>query len=97
MPFGFLVYRQAGLLLGNERPHFVKQLGQSIPFYEHRHLVAPGLTGWAQVKYPYGSSLEDARQKLEYDLYYIKNQTLMLDMLIVLQTFKIIVLGRGGR
>ena len=80
-----------------ERPHFVKQLGQSIPFYEHRHLVAPGLTGWAQVKYPYGSSLEDARQKLEYDLYYIKNQTLMLDMLIVLQTFKIILLGRGGR
>jgi sugar transferase (PEP-CTERM system associated) len=80
-----------------ERPHFVKQLGQSIPFYEHRHLVAPGLTGWAQVKYPYGSSLEDARQKLEYDLYYIKNQTLILDMLIVLQTFKIILLGRGGR
>ena len=80
-----------------ERPHFVKQLGQKIPFYEHRHLVAPGLTGWAQVKYPYGSSLEDARQKLEYDLYYIKNQTLMLDLLIVLQTFKIIVLGRGGR
>ena len=80
-----------------ERPYFVKQLSQQIPFYEHRHLVAPGLTGWAQVKYPYGSSLADAREKLEYDLYYIKNQTLVLDLLIVLQTFKIIVLGRGGR
>ena len=80
-----------------ERPHFVKQLGKKIPFYEHRHLVEPGLTGWAQVKYPYGSSLEDARQKLQYDLYYIKNQTLTLDLLIVLQTFKIIILGRGGR
>jgi len=80
-----------------ERPHFVKELGEKIPFYEHRHLVAPGLTGWAQVKYPYGSSLEDARQKLEYDLYYIKNQTLTLDLLIVLETFKIIILGRGGR
>jgi lipopolysaccharide/colanic/teichoic acid biosynthesis glycosyltransferase len=80
-----------------ERPHFVEQLAEAIPFYEHRHLVAPGLTGWAQVRYPYGASVEDARQKLEYDLYYIKNQTLKLDLLIVLQTIKIILLGRGGR
>ena len=80
-----------------ERPHFVEQLAEEIPFYQHRHLVAPGLTGWAQVKYPYGASVKDARQKLEYDLYYIKNQTLRLDMLIVLQTIKIILLGRGGR
>jgi sugar transferase (PEP-CTERM system associated) len=80
-----------------ERPHFVKQLAREIPFYEYRHLVAPGLTGWAQVRYPYGASVEDARRKLEYDLYYIKNQTLVLDLLIVLQTVKIILLGRGGR
>ena len=80
-----------------ERPVFVKQLAEEIPFYEHRHLVAPGLTGWAQIKYPYGASVEDARHKLEYDLYYIKNQTLNLDLLIVLQTIKIILLGRGGR
>lgn len=80
-----------------ERPHFVEQLAREIPFYEHRHLVAPGLTGWAQVKYPYGASVEDARQKLQYDLYYIKNQTLLLDLMIVLQTVKIILLGKGGR
>ena len=80
-----------------ERPHFVEQLAQEIPFYEHRHLVAPGLTGWAQVNYPYGASVADARNKLEYDLYYIKNQTLRLDLLIVLQTIKIILLGRGSR
>ena len=80
-----------------ERPQFVEQLAQEIPFYEHRHLVAPGLTGWAQIRYPYGASVEDARHKLEYDLYYIKNQTLKLDLLIVLQTVKIILLGRGGR
>ena len=80
-----------------ERPHFVGQLALEIPYYEHRHLVAPGLTGWAQIKYPYGASVEDARHKLEYDLYYIKNQTLKLDLLIVLQTVKIILLGRGGR
>jgi sugar transferase (PEP-CTERM system associated) len=80
-----------------ERPHFVEQLAQQIPFYEHRHLVAPGLTGWAQVKYPYGASVADARHKLEYDLYYIKNQSLRLDLLIVLQTIKIILLGRGSR
>lgn len=80
-----------------ERPQFVEQLAHEIPFYEHRHLVAPGLTGWAQVRYPYGASVEDARHKLEFDLYYIKNQTLKLDLLIVLQTVKIILLGRGGR
>ena len=80
-----------------ERPHFVDQLAREISLYKYRHLAAPGLTGWAQVKYPYGASIEDARQKLEYDLYYIKNQTLVLDLLIVLQTVKIIILGRGSR
>lgn len=80
-----------------ERPHFVEQLAKEVPFYEHRHLVAPGLTGWAQIKYPYGASVEDARQKLQYDLYYIKNQSLALDLVIVFDTVKIVLFGRGGR
>ncbi len=79
-----------------ERPHFVSQLAQEIPYYEQRHLIAPGLTGWAQIKYPYGSSIEDARQKLQYDLFYIKNQTLILDAIIMFETVKIILFGRGA-
>lgn len=78
-----------------ERPHFVSQLAAEIPYYEQRHLIAPGLTGWAQIKYPYGASIEDARQKLQYDLYYIKNQSLMLDAAILFETIKIILFGRG--
>lgn len=78
-----------------ERPHFVKQLAEEIPFYEHRHLTAPGLTGWAQIKYPYGASVEDARNKLQYDLYYIKNQSLALDLVIVFETVKTVLFGRG--
>lgn len=78
-----------------ERPHFVSQLAEEIPYYEQRHLIAPGLTGWAQIKYPYGASIEDARQKLQYDLYYIKNQSLMLDAAILFETVKIILFGRG--
>ncbi|MFN0277861.1 MAG: TIGR03013 family XrtA/PEP-CTERM system glycosyltransferase [Pyrinomonadaceae bacterium] len=80
-----------------ERPHFVRQLATEIPFYEHRHLVAPGLTGWAQIKYPYGASVSDAIQKLQYDLYYIKNQSLALDMMIVFDTVKTVLFGKGGR
>lgn len=80
-----------------ERPQFVSTLAEEIPFYEQRHLVAPGLTGWAQVKYPYGASVEDAKQKLQYDLYYIKNQSLILDVIIVFETVKIILFGRGAR
>jgi sugar transferase (PEP-CTERM system associated) len=80
-----------------ERPHFVAQLADEIPFYEHRHLVAPGLTGWAQIKYPYGASVEDARRKLQYDLYYIKNQSLALDLVIVFETVKTVLFGRGSR
>ena len=80
-----------------ERPHFVGQLAQEIPFYEHRHLVAPGLTGWAQIKYPYGASVSDAIQKLQYDLYYIKNQSLALDILIVVDTLKTVLFSKGGR
>ena len=78
-----------------ERPHFVGQLAEEIPFYEQRHLIPPGLTGWAQIKYPYGASIEDARQKLQYDLYYIKNQSLLLDALIMFETVKTILFGRG--
>ncbi|MGZ9273086.1 MAG: TIGR03013 family XrtA/PEP-CTERM system glycosyltransferase [Candidatus Binatia bacterium] len=78
-----------------ERPHFVSQLAEEIPYYEQRHLIAPGLTGWAQIKYPYRASIEDARQKLQYDLYYIKNQSLMLDAIILFETIKIILFGRG--
>jgi sugar transferase (PEP-CTERM system associated) len=79
-----------------ERPHFVSQLANQIPYYEQRHLIAPGLTGWAQIKYPYGASIEDARQKLQYDLYYIKNQSLMLDAIVLFETIKIILFGRGA-
>ena len=80
-----------------ERQHFIAQLAQEIPFYEQRHLIAPGLTGWAQIKYPYGASIDDARKKLEYDLYYIKNQSITLDATIMFETIKTILLGRGGR
>ena len=80
-----------------ERPHFVAQLAEEIPFYEQRHLIAPGLTGWAQIKYPYGASIEDARQKLQYDLFYIKNQGLLLDAIIMFETIKIILFGRGAQ
>ena len=80
-----------------ERPHFVAQLAQEIPYYEQRHLIAPGLTGWAQIKYPYGASVEDARQKLQYDLFYIKNHSLFLDAIILFETIKIILFGRGAQ
>ena len=78
-----------------ERPHFISQLAEEIPFYEQRHLIPPGLTGWAQIKYPYGASIEDAKQKLQYDLYYIKNQSLILDATILFETVKTILSGRG--
>lgn len=80
-----------------ERPQFVSRLSGEIRFYEHRHLVAPGLTGWAQINYPYGASVEDARRKLEYDLYYIKNQSFTLDIVILFETIKTILFGRGSR
>ena len=80
-----------------ERPHFVAQLAEEIPYYEQRHLIEPGLTGWAQIKYPYGASIEDARQKLQYDLFYIKNFGLILDAIIMFETIKIILFGRGAQ
>jgi lipopolysaccharide/colanic/teichoic acid biosynthesis glycosyltransferase len=80
-----------------ERPEFVEGLEREIPFYSQRHLVKPGLTGWAQVRYPYGASVEDAMQKLQFDLYYIKNQSPVLDAIIIFETVRIVLFGRGAR
>jgi sugar transferase (PEP-CTERM system associated) len=80
-----------------ERPEFVEWLSKEIPYYGVRHMVRPGITGWAQVQYKYGNTLEDAREKLQYDLFYIKNASLGLDLLIMFQTIKIVLLGRGGQ
>jgi sugar transferase (PEP-CTERM system associated) len=80
-----------------ERPEFVEWLSKEIPYYGVRHVVRPGITGWAQVQYKYGNTLEDAREKLQYDLFYIKNASIGLDMLIMFQTLKIVALGRGAQ
>jgi sugar transferase (PEP-CTERM system associated) len=80
-----------------ERPVFVDELAKVIPFYNHRGYVKPGLTGWAQVNYPYGASVEDAREKLAYDLYYVKNRGVLLDMLILLSTVRVILFREGAR
>lgn len=80
-----------------ERPEFVEWLSQEIPYYGVRHVVRPGITGWAQVQYKYGNTKEDAREKLQYDLFYIKNASIGLDLLIMFQTIKIVVLGRGAQ
>lgn len=80
-----------------ERPEFVEWLSKEIPYYGVRHVVRPGITGWAQVQYKYGNTLEDAREKLQYDLFYIKNASFGLDLLIWFQTVKIVLLGRGAK
>jgi sugar transferase (PEP-CTERM system associated) len=80
-----------------ERPEFVEELANEIPFYDLRHRVNPGITGWAQICYPYGASNEDAKDKLEYDLYYIKNYSLFLDLMILIQTAQVILWGKGAR
>ncbi len=80
-----------------ERPEFVEDLERKMPFYSYRHRVKPGLAGWAQLKYPYAANEEDAYNKLQYDLYYVKNHSLMMDILILLQTVEIIVLTKGAR
>jgi lipopolysaccharide/colanic/teichoic acid biosynthesis glycosyltransferase len=80
-----------------ERPEFVEQLEREVPYYSQRHLVKPGLTGWAQIRYPYGASVEDAINKLQYDLYYIKNQSLLLDAITLFETTRIVLFGRGAR
>ena len=80
-----------------ERPQFVTDLEARLPFYAERHVVKPGITGWAQINYPYGASIEDARQKLEFDLYYAKNYTPFLDLLILLQTVRVVLWPEGAR
>jgi sugar transferase (PEP-CTERM system associated) len=80
-----------------ERKEFVDQLSEKIPYYGKRHFIKPGVTGWAQVRYPYGASEGDALEKLRYDLYYIKNYSFTLDLMILMETIKVVVSGRGGR
>ena len=80
-----------------ERPEFVKKLSQEIPYYPLRHMARPGITGWAQINYGYGSSVEEAKEKLRYDLYYLRNTSVALDLLIVFRTMRAVVVGRGVR
>ncbi|MFM5884720.1 MAG: TIGR03013 family XrtA/PEP-CTERM system glycosyltransferase [Novosphingobium sp.] len=80
-----------------ERPEFVCDLEQQLPYYAERHMVKPGITGWAQINYPYGASIQDSRHKLEYDLYYAKNYTPFLDLLILLQTLRVVLWREGAR
>jgi sugar transferase (PEP-CTERM system associated) len=80
-----------------ERPYFVANLAAVIPYYSERHWVRPGITGWAQINYPYGASIEDARRKLSFDLYYVKNQSIFLDFVILLQTARVIFWNHGAR
>jgi sugar transferase (PEP-CTERM system associated) len=80
-----------------ERPEFVEQLEERIPYYRERHSVKPGITGWAQLCYPYGSSERDALEKLQYDLYYVKNRSLLFDLAILVQTVEVVLWGKGAR
>jgi lipopolysaccharide/colanic/teichoic acid biosynthesis glycosyltransferase len=80
-----------------ERPEFVQWLAEAIPYYNLRHIIRPGLTGWAQVRYSYGASLEESREKLKYDLYYIKHMSLSLDLLIMFETIKTVLLRKGSQ
>jgi lipopolysaccharide/colanic/teichoic acid biosynthesis glycosyltransferase len=80
-----------------ERPQFVAELAEAIPYYMQRHCVKPGITGWAQLCYPYGSSQQDAVEKLQYDLYYIKNSGFLLDLSILVQTAEVVIFGKGAR
>ena len=99
LPQVFNVLRGQMSLVGPrpERPEFVEGLRESVPYYSERHTVKPGVTGWAQLRYSYGASEEDAVEKLQYDLYYIKNQSLMLDIMIMLQTVEVVLWGKGAR
>jgi lipopolysaccharide/colanic/teichoic acid biosynthesis glycosyltransferase len=78
-------------------PYFCELLEREIPFFNQRHSVRPGLTGWAQVKYQYGASLEEAKIKFEFDLFYIKHLSLLLDFSIIFETVKVVLLGRGAK
>jgi lipopolysaccharide/colanic/teichoic acid biosynthesis glycosyltransferase len=99
LPQAFAVFRGHMSFVGPrpERPFFVQQLKTQIPFYGMREAVKPGITGWAQIRYPYGSSVEDARAKLEYDLYYVQHQSLFLDLAICFHTVKTVLFARGAR
>jgi lipopolysaccharide/colanic/teichoic acid biosynthesis glycosyltransferase len=79
-----------------ERPSFVAQLREQIPYYDLRHTVKPGLTGWAQVRYAYGASLEDARKKHQFDLYYVKNNSLLLDLQVLIETVSVVLFREGA-
>jgi len=79
-----------------ERPEFVKELEEQYPYYRERHRLRPGLTGWAQIRYQYGSNSEDAFEKLKYDLYYTKNCSIFLDLLIILHTIEVVLMGKGA-
>ena len=80
-----------------ERPEFVCELEQRIPYYRERHTVKPGITGWAQLCYPYGSSEKDTIEKLQYDLYYVKNRSVLFDLVILVQTVEVVLWGKGAR
>ena len=80
-----------------ERPFFVEKLKKTIPYYNEKFTVRPGVTGWAQVKYPYGASEKDALEKLKYELYYIKNMSMVMDLMVIFHTVKTVLLGRGSR
>ncbi len=80
-----------------ERPQFVEQLAEKIRYYNLRHCVKPGLAGWAQLRYPYGASEADAREKLKYDLFYVKNHAMLFDLMILIQTVEVVLFGRGVR
>ena len=80
-----------------ERPVFVRELRAAIPYYDQRHVLRPGLTGWAQVKFPYGASVEETEGKLEYDLYYIKHLSVAFDITIILETVRVLLTGKGAR
>ena len=80
-----------------ERPFFVEQLTEQIPFYGARHTVKPGITGWAQVRCSYGASVDDATRKLQFELYYVKNHTLLLDLVILVETVRVVLSGAGAR
>ncbi|MFW6365630.1 MAG: TIGR03013 family XrtA/PEP-CTERM system glycosyltransferase [Spirochaetota bacterium] len=99
LPQLFNVLRGEMTLIGPrpERPEFVDELKRKIPYYSLRHMIKPGVSGWAQIKYPYGASVEDAMQKLEYDLYYMRHLTLRLDIIIILRTIRTVLFGHGAR
>jgi sugar transferase (PEP-CTERM system associated) len=99
LPQLFVVLKGDMSLVGPrpERPFFVEQLTSQIPYYAVRQSVKPGLTGWAQVRYHYGATLEDSAEKLQYDLYYVKNHSLFLDLVILFETVSVVLLGKGAR